>query len=160
MTYEDFINRAKKVINNQPIPPQYNPDDYKDLSFNCYAYVLQLCLDCKDYYISPGFMSKQITGRYDIPFTEEYILTSFKEDCELLGLQALQSTIAEPIRSDEYKIAVYIIEDFGFHFARLDSNGNWSEKPGWLKEIKIVESVTENEFGYKFIEVFRVSKKS
>lgn len=160
MTYIDFINRAKEVINSQPIPPLYNPDDYNSLSFNCYAYALQLRIDCKDYYISPGFMSRQINGRYEIPYTKEYILESFKKDCELLGLHVFSSNISEPIRSDEYKIAVYIIENYGFHFARLDSNGKWSEKPGWLNKIKIVKSVTENEFGYKLIEVFRVSKKS
>ena len=161
MTYQDFITRAKNIVNNQPIPPLYNPDDYDSLYFNCYAYALQLCMDCKDWYISPGFMSKQITSRYDIPYTKKYILESFKEDCELLGLQVFSSTILEPIRSDEYKIAIYIIENYGFHFARLDSNGKWSEKPGWLREnkIRIVESVTENKNGYKFIGVFRVSKK-
>lgn len=160
MTYEDFINRAKEVINNQSIPPLYNPDDYNDLFLNCYAYALQLCMDCKDRLISPGFMSKQITSRYDIPYTKEYIIESFIKDCELLNLQVLPSTISEPIRADEYKIAVYIIKNFSFHFARLDSNGKWSEKPGWQNKIKIVKSVTENEFGYKLIEVFRVSKKS
>lgn len=160
MTYEDFINRAKEVVNNQTIPPLYNPDDYNDLHFNCYAYALQLCMDCKDFYIIPGFMSKQINGRYEIPYTKEYIIESFKKDCELLGLQVFQSTISEPINSDEYKIAVYIIENYGFHFSRLDNNGKWSEKPGWLNKIKIVKSVTKNEFGYKLIEVFRVSKKS
>lgn len=159
MTYGDFINRAKEVVNNQPIPPLYSPDDYNGLSFNCYAYALQLCMDCKDRFISPGFMSKQITSRYDIPCTKESIIENFVKDCELLNLQVFTSTISEPIRSDEYKIAVYIIENYGFHFARLDGNGNWSEKPGWLNKIKIVKSVTENEFGYKLIGVFRVSKK-
>ena len=159
MTYQDFINRAKEIINNQPIPPLYNPDDYNNLSFNCYAYALQLCMDCKNYYISPGFMSKQINSRYDIPYTKEYIVDSFKKDCALLDLQVFPSTVLEPLRSDEYKIAIYFIENFGFHFARLDSNGKWSEKPGWLEKIRVVKSVTQNKDGYKFIGVFRVSKK-
>lgn len=160
LTYQDFINHAKEVVNSQPFPPRYNPDDYKGKFFNCYAYALQLCMDCKNYQISPGFMSKHIkNSRFEIPCTREYIIKNFQKDCEALGLQVLSSSISESIRANEYKIAVYFIEDFGFHFARQDSNGKWSEKPGWINEIRIVESVTENEFGYKLIGIFRVSKK-
>lgn len=157
MTHGEFLRQVKETVSIQTIPPIYDPNKWKNKSFNCYAYALQVCMDCSNFWIGPGFIS---TGRNSkCNCTKEYILQYFKKDCEALGLQISPSKVTEPIGINEYKIAIYIKENCSFHFARQDHNGTWSEKIGWLGEIGIVESVTENKNGFEFIGVFRVSKK-
>ncbi len=161
LEYEQFINRVKEAIHNQPIPPHYNPDEWEGISFNCYTYALRACMnfELRDYVIVPGFISRGEENDYID--TKEYVLQYFKEDCEALGLQAIPTELEEKIGANEYKIAVYVENGWDYHFARQDSNGNWSEKDGWFKKIEILkqEDVTKNEDGYEFIGIFRVSKK-
>ena len=158
--YEEFINQVKKTIQEQPIPPMYNPDEWKDKNFNCYLYALRACMnfDYFGYKIAPGFIFKEIESKPK--FDKEYVLRYLKKDCEILGLNILPSKIDEPIGENEYKIAVYVFERRDYHFARQDSNGNWSEKDGWNKEIEILkqEEVAKNQDGYEFIGIFRLSK--
>jgi len=164
-TYEEIINQLKEIIHNQPIPPHYNPDEWKEKEFNCYAYALRACMNFNDdvketgVFPRPRFISR--VQRFSYKVTKERVLTYFKEDCEALGLQAFPTELEEPIGTNEYKIAVYVKKGSDYHFARQDSDGNWSEKNGWSNEIKILkkEDVTKNEDGYKFIGIFRVSKK-
>ena len=64
------------------------------------------------------------------------------------------------ISKNEYKIAIYVKRGRDYHFARQDSNGNWSEKNGWWKKIEILEQeeVAKNQGEYEFIGIFRLSK--
>lgn len=164
-TYEEIINQLKDVIHNQPIPPHYNPDEWENKEFNCYAYALRACMNFNDdvketgVFPKPSFISLGEENCYRV--TKERILTYFKEDCEALGLQVFPTELEEQIGANEYKIAIYVKEDYDFHFARQDSNGKWSEKNGWYSDIEILkqEDVTKDEDGYEFIGIFRVSKK-
>lgn len=159
LEHEEFINRVKEVVGNQPIPPNYNPDEWKGKKFNCYAYAMRICMDLDAYNIIPGFISRGKANDYRD--TKEYTLKYFKEDCKALELQLFPTDLEEEINENEYKIAVYVNPDYDFHFARQDSNGEWSEKNGWRNPIKTLkpEDVTETEDGYEFIGMFRVSKK-
>lgn len=159
--YEQFINRVKEAVHNQPIPPHYNPDEWKRKSFNCYLYAMRACMNFRGYerFIVPGFISRGQKNDYrDI---EEITLQYFIEDCESLGLQAFPSEVDEPIGTTEYKIAVYVKTGSDFHFARQDSDGKWSEKNGWRKGIEILkeEEVDKDQGNYIFIGIFKVSKK-
>ncbi len=157
--YEGFINQVKEVVGKQPIPPHYNLGEWTGKSFNCYAYAMRICMDLDDYDISPGFISRGKENDYRN--TKIYTLEYFKEDCEILGLQLFPTELEEEIGENEYKIAVYVEEGLDFHFTRQDSNGNWSEKVGWWREIETLkaEDVMKNENGYEFIGMFKVSKK-
>lgn len=160
--YEEFIKHVKKAIQEQPIPPKYNPDEWEDKNFNCYLYAMRACMnfDFFGYKIAPGFISEQIVESKP-KFDKEYVLLHLKKDCEILGLNIVPSKIDEPIGANEYKIAVYVFEGRDYHFARQDSNGKWSEKDGWRKEIEVLEDdeVAKDQGQYKFIGIFRVSKK-
>ena len=160
--YEEFINQVKKTIQEQPIPPKYNPDEWEDKKFNCYLYAMRACMNFNffGYKIAPGFISEQIV-EYKPNFNKEYVLRNLKKDCEILGLNIVPSKIDEPIGTNEYKIAVYVFEGRDYHFARQDSNGKWSEKDGWRKEIELLEDdeVAKDQGKYKFIGIFRISKK-
>lgn len=109
--------------------------------------------------IWPGFICKGKENDYRD--TKDCVVTYFKEDCKVLGLQVLPTTVKEKIGANEYKIAVYVKEGDDFHFARQDSNGKWSEKDGWNGNIRNIdeEDVDEYDEGYEFIGVFKVSKK-
>lgn len=162
MTHQEFINEVKKTIKNQPIPPHYNPKEWKNKNFNCYIYALRACMDFESplrFWIAPGFISRGENNDYRD--TISYTLNYFKEDCEALGLKVLPSTLEEKIGKNEYKIAVYVKEGKDYHFVRQDSNGFWSEKRGWYKKIEIREEqeVVSNKYGYKFIIIYKVSKK-
>ena len=150
---QEFINQVKEVISNQPIPPQYDPTKWEEKRFNCYAYAMRICMDLSQYYNCtwPGFISEGAKNNYKD--TKKSLLKHFKKDCESLGLKVLPTTISEEIQKNEYKIAVYLYKGRDFHFARQDSNGNWSEKDGWDNEIEILEKeeVTKDQGEYKSI---------
>jgi len=156
---QDFINEVKEVISNQPIAPDYNPSEWEGKRFNCYAYAMRICMDLSGYNIWPGFIS--MGQENDLEDTKESVLEHFMEDCKCLGLKVSSTTISAKIQKNEYKIAVYVDEGEDFHFARQDSNGKWSEKNGWGKVIEILDEkdVPKDENGYKFIGIFKVSKK-
>lgn len=160
---EKFINQVKEVVDSQPIPPHYNPDEWKENWFNCYAYAMRMLVDFWEYnynnMIRPGIISGCIKEPYQ--FEKENILQCFKKDCKALGLKVLPTNLEEQISENEYKIAVYVWEGRDYHFARQDSNGEWSEKNGCRKPIEVLKTddVTKNENGYQFIGMFKVSKK-
>lgn len=150
---EEYISRVKEIIANQPIPPHYNPDEWKVKRANCYAYALRACMNFGYYDVIPGFIS-------GCKFTEHNLLQCLEEDCKSLGLQLIPTTVEEEIGANEYKIVVYTGKGIDpFHFARQDDDGRWSHKDGCNGEIQILES-PENMNGYEFIGVFRVSKKT
>lgn len=164
--HEEIIKCIKEVVDSQPIPPHYNPNEWKGKNFNCYAYAMRICIDfCEDELkkmVIPGFLSKT-----NYQCTKRSIIKCFKNDCKVLGLKVNSSSISKPIKQNEYKIAVYIKEGAfykrgDFHFARQDSNGKWTEKDGWWDdEISFLkeQDVTKEINRYKCIGIFKVSKK-
>jgi len=155
--YEEFIQQVKDTISIQPIPPQYNPSEWRAKRFNCYAYALQACMNLTRYDIVPGF----IAGYSDYIPTKECTLQYFKEDCEALGLEVVTSDLKEQVSANEYKIAVYLNEGRDFHFIRQDSDGKWSHKVGWKGDIEYLDQadLVKDQDGCKFIKIFKVSKK-
>ena len=162
-THKDFMRHLKTTIKRQPIPPKFNPKDWKEKRFNCYAYAMRACMDFRNIpdnmFPRPGFISKgELSDHYSL--TSKYILKYFKKDCKALGLRALRTTLTEKLSENEYKIAVYCSECDDFHFIRQDSNGKWSEKDGWNKPINIVheKEIEKDHYNYKFLGIFKVSK--
>ena len=156
---QKFIKQVKQVVSNQPIPPEYNPVEWNGKRFNCYAYAMRICMNLSGYRICPGFISRGADNNYEA--TEESVLKLFMEDCECLGLKVLPTTISAIIRKNEYKIAIYVKEGDDFHFVRRDRNGKWSEKDGWGNGINLLKKkeIIKEHDGYKFIGIFRVSRK-
>lgn len=153
---KEFINFVKKISAQSILPPIYDPSQWKG-SFNCYAYALNISSDFIEYRIYPGFISNIQVKKYD----EESLIYAFKEDCKVLKLQTIKTTIDEKIDSNEYKIALYLNSTGGFHFTRQDNDGGWSEKEGWWGKIEILEKkdITKCIHGYKFVGIYRVSRK-
>ncbi len=168
ITYEEFVEEVKNFISNQKNPPKYNPENWKNKSFNCYLYVLQACMDFSVYeeylhMIVPGFLSRNKIENKTYKDTENCVIERFEDDLKALGFQAVPTTLEERISKKEYKIAVYVKENFDYHFARQDSNGKWSEKDGWDNGIKIIRNfnnITKTINGYKYIAMYKVSKKA
>ena len=156
---QEFIEQVKEVVSKQPIKPKYNPNDWKDKHFNCYAYAMRICMNLSGYRICPGFISRGTNDDYEP--TKESVLRLFMEDCECLGLKVLPTTISAIIRRNEYKIAVYVKKGYDFHFVRQNRNGKWSEKDGWWNGISLLKKkeIVKDHDGYKFIGIFRVSRK-
>ena len=156
---QEFIEQVKQVVSNQPIPPKYNPMEWKDKRFNCYAYAMRICMNLSGYRICPGFISRGVNN--DCKYTKESVLRLFMEDCECLGLKVLPTTKSARIRRNEYKIAVYVKKGYDFHFVRQDRHGKWSEKDGWWDEISLLKKkeIVKDHDGYKFVGIFRVSRK-
>ena len=138
MNYKKLIKKIKKFVRKASYPPSYNLSKWEEKSFNCYIYALDLCanINLDGYCIAPGFFSRGQENDYD--GTEENTIKYFKDDCEVLNLNVLETAIDEKIAKKEYKIALYVSKNGDdFHFVRQDSNGK----------------------GYKYIGVYRVSKK-
>ena len=151
------------IVSNQPIPPKFDPGEWSLIQFNCYAYAMRINMsfsEFDDFEILPGFISRD---RVNIIYNStDEILQYFKEDCEALGLNAIPTKMEDKLNSNEYKVAIYTNESFGVHFIRQDSNGKWSEKVGWCGKIKIIENenlITQGIGRYKFLQMFRISKK-
>ena len=160
MTYDEFTTTVKETVKKQQIPPRYNPREWKNKSFNCYAYALQVCMNIELFDVWPGFIGSE---KNDYRDTKSCILKYFYKDCEQLSLQVKSSDLDEVISDNEYKVAIYLKRGKDFHFARQDSDGNWSEKVGWIGGIRKLKQsevlMNCDDFGYKFIGVYRLSKK-
>ena len=157
---KEFTDCVRKLIHSQPFPPIYNPEEWSSnpKDFNCYAYALQvnnISLEKLD----PGFTIGLTMKKREI--TAESVLRNFFIDCENLNLSVSETTVDEEIDEKSYKIAIYVINGFTFHFIRQDSNGGWSQKGGWLNPITIVneEDVLNKDRLYKLIGIFKISKK-
>ena len=155
---KEFIDEARNIIHKQSIPPVFNPNEWKDKKFNCYAYALQLNMNIDSWKLGIGFT----TGRqYESEkYTEDFVLEQFLIDCENLNLNCSKIQIDDEIEEDEYKIALYVWKNWSYHLKRQDSDGNWSEKRGWHNDISRVkkEDLLNDEL-FKLIGIFKISKK-
>lgn len=153
-----FLCSCRNISMSRKLPPSFNPEEWNEKTFNCYAYALDICANVVHRLINPGFLSR---GQKNIcEDTKECVIGHFLEDCIFLNLKAKKTTFDEPISSNEYKIAFYL-KNNGYHCARQDDDGGWSEKEGWCGDIERLnkEDICETLHGYKLIGVFRVSRK-
>lgn len=158
----EHIKRCLKTVN---YPPRYSPKKWAKKEFNCYMYALDICMDFSRYRhkcrIAPGFLSRGKENDYTD--NKEDTLQYFMEDCKVLNLNISETTMNEKIKKNEYKVAVYVEENWDYHFIRQDSNGNWSEKDGWEGDIRIVnkKKICKKKYDdrYSFIGMFKISKK-
>lgn len=155
---KEFTDQARKVIHKQSIPPVYNPAEWEHLKFNCYSYALQLKISIESRQLPIGFTTGKIARKID--YTAKFVLEQFFIDCKNLKLNCSEIQIDDRIKKNEYKVALYVWENFSYHLKRQDSNGMWSEKRGWLDPITIVkeEEILKDEL-YKFVGLFKISKK-
>ena len=157
---KEFIDCIKQKVKESHIPPIYNPEEWSKRSrdFNCYAYVLQINnISLEE--LDPGFTIGITMKKKEI--TAESVLKNFLIDCENLNLNVSKTTIDEEIGKDAYKIALFVINGFTFHFIRQDSNGAWSHKRGWLDPIAIINEsdILKEDNLYKLVGIFKISKK-
>lgn len=155
---KEFTDRARKVIHKQPIPPAYNPVEWENMKFNCYSYALQLKINIENRQLPIGFTTGRVAQRKD--YKAKFVLEQFLVDCKNLNLNCTEIHIDDKIGKDEYKVALYVWEDFSYHLKRQDSNGMWSEKRGWLDPITSVKKEDVlNDKTYELIGIFKISKK-
>lgn len=160
---QEFINYVKVLSAKSDIPPIFNPSEWKG-SFNCYMYALNINSNFIGYRTNPGFLKaneEYIKKGGVLYYNKENLIKYFKDDCRELGLQVIETTINEKISDNEYKIVVYLNSIGRFHFVRRDSNGVWSEKNGWCGKIEILkkQDINQTVHGYKFVGVYKVSRK-
>ena len=159
--YEEFTAKVKDTIKNQSIPPNYNPKEWKGLGINCYLYAMRACMDFtdKESFVRPGFLARREENGFK--YEKDFVLENFKADCKALGLKVCSSSLEEKTVEGEYKIAVYVDENYDFHFRRQDSSGEWSEVNGWYGRMRTVKSeyITQDDDDYEFCGIFKVSKK-
>lgn len=162
---QEFINHVKLLSSLRPIPPLYNPDEW-DGSFNCYMYALNICSDFIGYRTNPGFLVEDVKQEYTkkeglLDYDKKNLIQLFKEDCKELKLKVKETSMNEKVEFNEYKIAVYLNSNGGYHFTRLDSNGGWSEKNGWWGMIEVLneQDIDKSIHNFSFIGVYKVSKK-
>ena len=160
--YVKFIANVKETIKKQPIPPDYNQSEWKGLGVNCYLYAMRARMDFSDIsgsFVRPGFLAEKEKNEYK--YEKKFVLENFRADCKALDLNVCLSSLEEHTGEGEYKIAVYVAEDYDFHFRRQNSNGEWSEVNGWYGQMRCIkpESITQDDDDYKFCGIFKVSKK-
>lgn len=159
--YGEFVNKVKETIANQPIPPNYNRDEWNGKGVNCYLYAMRACMNFEDKedLTRPGFLARR--EKKSFVYKKDFVIKNFKADCKALGLKVFPTELEEPIRENEYKIAVYVNENRDFHFRRQDRNGEWSEQSGWYGIISTIKSkyITKNDGDYIFCGIFKVVSK-
>ena len=142
-TYTEFVANSRLILQNEPIPPSFEPELWKDLEFNCYQYALRIRIDCTIQVVKPGFIFFKNLGYEDYCPKPEILEEYFLADCNSLGLK-VRKTSFEEYRPDEYKIIMYyrpclnFYKQADFHFIRQDSDKGWSDKCGWEGKIKRV----------------------
>ena len=70
------------------------------------------------------------------------LLERIKKDLEFLGFSFRCND--ENLENNEYRIAIYAFSSFhdmpiGFHIARQDKDGYWSEKPNWKSKPRKID---------------------
>lgn len=162
---QEFINHVKLLSSLRPIPPVYNPNEWEG-SFNCYMYALNINTNFIGYRTNPGFLVEEIKQEFAkkeglLDYNKKNLIQLFKEDCKQLKLKVIETTLNEKVDSDEYKIAVYLNSNGGYHFVRKDIEGGWSEKNGWCGSIEIIneEDIDKSIHGFTFVGVYKVSRK-
>lgn len=162
----------KNYVNMINYPLSYK-DDFcfynKNFNFNCYAYAMGFKRLDNFKSLSNNGLSVYNPGtisNFDNIFYDEIkLIKAFLEDCYVLGIECKPTSIDSNISNDVSKIAIYIepsdeniVRDF--HFARLNSNGIWSNMNGAGGNVTILgDDNIENIPGYDFLGAYTLRKK-
>ena len=129
--YSSKLKRMRNTIKGNVYPPVYNERKWNSNHMNCYAYAIDVPLrDLEEDFLIPGCISD--------PEAETVIFSDveglFKKDLKFLGFSIRKDDTV--LAEGDYRIAIYMGASFhdypvGFHFIRQDSDGTWSDKPGW-----------------------------
>ena len=135
--YEKLVQQIKDEIIKNEYPPVFKEQVFNFLKRNCYAYALDLNVhDSKKRVLYPGCISNQEENP-DI-YSGAMLLERLKRDLEFLGFTFRFND--KNLKDNEYRIAIYAFPSLcydmpiGFHMARQDKDGYWSEKPNWNSE--------------------------
>lgn len=132
---EDVV-LLKRMLKSKRFPP-YSPrfaDGLEEVAgqYNCYAHIWGLDRDEieqfpeNEVFDIPGFSGLE----FEFPVNEEDLVQKVFQDMDLLDVDIRISSVDEPLKADEWKIAIYY-SDHDFHFMRQDSDGTWSHKVGY-----------------------------
>ena len=132
--YFNLVQQIKNEVAKKSYPPIFKENIFNLFSVrNCYAYALDLNVhDPKKRVLFPGCISSEKES-LDI-YSESMLLKRLERDLEFLGFTFRSND--ENLEENEYRIAIYAFPAFydmpiGFHIARQDKDGYWSEKPNW-----------------------------
>lgn len=138
--YSGLIQEIKRQVIVNNYPPVFEERIFSFTTRNCYAYALDLNVnDPKRRVFYPGCISSE-KEELDI-YNESDLLERLKKDLTFLGFSFRSND--KNLKENEYRIAIYAFPSIydmpiGFHIARQDKDGYWSEKPNWnLKPRKL-----------------------
>ena len=174
---KEILMSLKHSLKSATYPPIYY-SDYKfyntnseNFGLNCYAYAMQFKYNFKalrkkypkiELIYEPGFLS--IDGARDTG-NPDLLIHYFTEDCKILGLECIRSSVNDSISNNEYKIAVFLsmnpcyftsVKDF--HFIRQNADLSWSEMTGYCGEVQQKEYPRSSR--YDLVEIFKVKKQT
>lgn len=131
--YSDLVELIKDEVTKNTYPPVFTNKLFDFSIRNCYAYALNLNVtDPKKRVLYPGCISSE-NEKLDI-YSEKMLLKRLEKDLKFLGFTSRSND--KNLEESEYRIAIYAFPSFhdmpiGFHIARQDKDGFWSEKPNW-----------------------------
>ena len=147
--YEEYHSRKIKqildAIKGFSDPPIYNRKKWRGKRLNCYAYALDLDInDPKKSIWTPG----QIASKNPKHQVYTNVTAQVKKDLDALGISYRENS--KVLNPGEWRIAIYYKPSFhdwpiGFHFARQDADGLWSEKIDWSRRAKLNRYVAVDE---------------
>lgn len=137
-----YERKIRKIINsveaNRGFKPRFNPRKWKGKKLNCYAYALDIPIaDEKKEIFFPGCICDKNASK-DV-WNDDDIIGGIQRDLDFLKISYREDDGI--IDKGEWKIAIYFIASYhdmpmGFHIARLDDDGCWSEKPSWKRKVQ------------------------
>jgi len=134
--YSRKVKKIRDILKTNQYPPEFNPERWKFIKCNCYAYALDLPVNdiAKKIFIPGCIADKNL---------EKEIWTGVskrvEKDLDFLGISYREDD--GKLYNGEYRIAIYYIPTphdwpIGFHISRQDVNGEWSEKKSWKAKVQ------------------------
>ena len=139
--YSDLIEQIKDEVKKNTYPPVFEKKIFDFSVRNCYAYALNLNVsDRMQRVLYPGCISSE-NEKTDI-YSEKMLLERLEKDLEFLGFTFRPND--KNLEESEYRIAIYAFPSFhdmpiGFHIARQNKDGIWSEKSNWKSKPRMLD---------------------
>lgn len=161
--YSQKLEKIRNVLQTNMYPPKFNKKRWKYVKANCYAYALDLPIsDWKKSIFIPGCIGEE-NAEKEI-WTE--VTDKIKKDLNFLGISYREDDGV--LYKGEWRIAIYYIPTpydwpIGFHIARQDGDGCWSEKPSWKAKVRRFKKKTDtppdlSKYGPKLESILILSK--